>query len=210
MLLHASSPIRPDLTSWTYETYERKTPSFQFDTFTALVSLWHSKKRGKDLPAWHDFDPADLRCWMGAIAIWRRGQSHPGITTRLVGPTSTTLDRTHGRECNAAFSQEPKSQRREADYLCSLLERGNLGRERGTLALVDGKTRAVEVLSLPFADDGTKVSHLLSIHNLCAAAPRQVGEIFLPTPASLAAQRQIGRTALSRDEHRIGLTGIAT
>ncbi|MGO1118503.1 hypothetical protein ACTL6U_07360 [Rhodovibrionaceae bacterium A322] len=174
MLLRPSLAVTPDLSSWSYESYLRETPSFQFDIFTSLVSLWRSKKQDRALPAWRDFDPTDLRSWMGAIAIWQNGQlPQPQITNRLFGHKAGAdpLDPHPAASDLPAVSDHDRA--REANYLSLLVEQGLLGRERGTLHLSDGALKKVEILSLPFADDGQTVSHLLSVHTFSDPASAQ-------------------------------------
>ena len=54
---------------WNYHTFERFSDPSEFGQFASLVSLWRSKWKGDDLPAWRDFDFHDFKDWYGWLLV---------------------------------------------------------------------------------------------------------------------------------------------
>lgn len=54
---------------WVFEYFDReKAPSF-FGEFQPLVELWQSKRHGRKVPSWSDFDFYDFKGWHGLLSV---------------------------------------------------------------------------------------------------------------------------------------------
>ena len=54
---------------WHFQSYDRYSDPAVFEEFESLVTLWRSKWKGEDLPAWRDFSFEDFKDWYGWLIV---------------------------------------------------------------------------------------------------------------------------------------------
>ncbi|MDH3472908.1 MAG: PAS domain-containing protein [Rhodospirillales bacterium] len=148
--------------NWTYELFVPDTPPEEFGGFAPLIRLWQGKREERRLPAWSDFDFYDFKGWHGSVAVQEVIAEPFDLRCRLWGSHLTQVlgaDNTGKRfsELGSTYTENDLS------YLHELCRCGAIGKSHGSLDWLQRHYKSVAFVDLPLADDGTTVSHLLTV-----------------------------------------------
>lgn len=162
--------------NWGYTIHELNSPPAEFDQFEGFVRLWNDKRRDGMLPAWHDFELADLEAWWGWVTVmdleFISEDSQIGIDAhyRLWGSKLTDLlgsDLTgksiHSREASYGVLDSGFSNH-DFRLFRDLVNGPAIGRSSGTIFWEKHRSyRSLTNIRLPLADDGKTVDKLVCV-----------------------------------------------
>jgi hypothetical protein len=130
--------------------------------FAALYRLWESKRAGRTYPARGDFDPIELKDWLGRITLIDVLHETPmDFRYRLCGSRTVDqygLDLTGRRLSEACFIGTPATAQKA---MTELVRIGRVRYRNDPVEDVRGFASMRERLYLPLAEDGTTINMLL-------------------------------------------------
>ena len=133
----------------------------------ALARLWSRKASGKRLPAREDFDPAELRPWLGRLMLLDVVENGKDFRYRLHG---TSLVELFGEDLTGCAVGELDLKRRStlmAEYRKAFETRSP--QYVPSKALAEKEHLHIAKLVLPLASDGERVDKLMvSVYSLSA------------------------------------------
>ena len=66
----AGAHIWKDTGKWTFTHYDPDIDPALLPHFSKLIEIWQSKRQGRRVPAWQDFDFYDFKGWHGYISVY--------------------------------------------------------------------------------------------------------------------------------------------
>lgn len=88
---------------WQYHYFELDVEPSTLPRFTSLIDIWNSKREGRNVPAWRDFDFYDFVGWHGSVSIYEIFHDPFNFRIRLSG---TKVDDIYKRMMKGATKQE--------------------------------------------------------------------------------------------------------
>ena len=149
---------------WTYEYFEPDVDPASVPTFSDLLAMWQSKRRGRRVPARSDFSFYDFKGWHGWVCIHEVRYDPFDYTVRLSGSSIDSLyglsTQGFGREeMNEVYSEQII--RDEFDeFACRNLLISYID---GPLNIKDRTFTNVRYLELPVSDDGKRADHTIEV-----------------------------------------------
>jgi hypothetical protein len=147
---------------WKYEYFEPDIDPSTIPEFASLLKIWQSKRAGRRVPAWSDFDFYDFKGWHGWLMVYEVSYDPFDYTVRLSG---TNVDELYGfstqgynrQQMNRVYAET--AVRDEFDEMtCRNLVISYI---TGPLN-IEGKTfNRVSYLELPLSDEGERASYTI-------------------------------------------------
>lgn len=151
------------LDRWSYYHYPADADAGQFGRAASLVELWHTKKAGRALPSWADFDFFDFVGWHGWISIFEIRHNPLDWQCRLSGTYvdqltgSTFQNKTRDEVFDHAITDGSLA------FFEHTLKAGVIGWSVGPINRVGREHTNVQYIELPCSNDGRQVDHTIEV-----------------------------------------------
>lgn len=149
--------------------FDVDTPASEFGTFETFVALWHSKRHGRTVPSWQEFEFEDFQGWHGWVCVFEIVEDDEfDLFARLWG---TNIVRLLGFEMTGKFMRRQKHDTGEEgagydqddmDFWQTLKRDCVIGVTDGRLSAGTGRYVRYKDIFLPLSTDGETVDVLLS------------------------------------------------
>lgn len=147
---------------WRYEYFEPGIAPSSIPEFASLLKIWQSKRGGRRVPSWADFDFYSFKGWHGWLCVYDVTYDPFDYTVRLSG---TEIDELYG------FSIKNFDRKRMNEVLAETAVRDEFDEmncRNLTIAYITGPLNVqnrtynrVSYLELPLSDDGEKAQHTI-------------------------------------------------
>lgn len=148
--------------AWRYHYFQPDVDAAEIGPFESLVRIWQSKRDGRRVPAWRDFDFYDFKGWHGKLTVYDVRYDPFDFTTRLSG---TEIDQMFGRTLTGlerkdfnAFYLRDSAMDAYSEFICRGLY---IAYAEGPLNMVGKEFQRVRYLELPLSDDGVRAQHTI-------------------------------------------------
>lgn len=147
---------------WKYEFFEPDIDPATIPEFESLLKVWQSKRAGRRVPSWADFDFYDFKGWHGWICIYDVVYDPFDYSVRLSGTRIDELygfptkgyDRKRMNEVYAETALRDEFDEMNCRHLTIACITGPLN--------VEGKTyNRVSYLELPLSNDGKRAQNTI-------------------------------------------------
>jgi len=145
--------------SFSYFKPDENSPELHL--FKDLIDVWQSKRRGRYVPAWSDFDFFDFKGWHGYLAIYDIFYDPFDYRTRLTG---VQFDDLLGRNMTGKNREEFMELAVEDEFADKFYEmacREMLIAHTKGVNVKGREHRKVEFLELPLSDDGRRATQTI-------------------------------------------------
>ena len=148
--------------NWKNQLFEPDMDPRQLPAFEGLIRIWQSKRDGRRVPSWSDFDFFDFEGWHGYINVFDVSYDPFDYRTRLAG---TAIEEMYGRTLNN-FTREDFLQyyadEEEADPVSEHICRNLLILySQGPLNFHGRDFITVDYIELPLSDDGERAQNTI-------------------------------------------------
>jgi len=147
---------------WRYSYFEPEVDASQFPKFTNLIEIWQSKRNGRRVPAWKDFDFYDFKGWHGKLSVYDISYDPYGYTVRLSG---VQIDEIYHRTMKGVTNIEMNDlavHHEDADQFYEMACRKlYITNTIGPLNVRNLDYKEIEFFELPLSDDGIKATHTI-------------------------------------------------
>ena len=147
---------------WVYEYFERDVELEALPGFEELVRLWRDRCRGREVPAWSDFDVFDFEGWHGFISVFEISYDPFDYSFTLSG---TEVDGVFGRTMTGVKGSDLADARVEHPETMEFYEmtcsRMLISRTAGGINLKGREHVQATFVELPLSDDGIRATHTL-------------------------------------------------
>lgn len=161
---------------WRYYYYEPDVDPAIFPEFAGLLEIWQSKRNGRRVPAWKDFDFYDFVGWHGKLSIYEIRYEPYDYTVRLSG---THIDEMYQRTMKGIKLDDMRKMFIEQDNSEEFYEMAcrNLciTHTFGPLNVKNLDYKEVEFFELPLSDDGIRATHTIEAALPVGQAGQQSG-----------------------------------
>ncbi len=147
---------------WRYNYFEPDVDPEKIPGFKSLLEIWQSKRNGRRVPAWRDFDFYDFVGWHGKLSVYEVTYDPFDYKVRLSG---TLVDEFFNRPMKGQTLQERQE---EAIHFDDTLELCQMACTRllitttiGPLNVKEHDYKMVEFMELPLSDTGERATHTI-------------------------------------------------
>ena len=127
-----------------------------------LLKFWESKRNGRQFPSKTDFDPLELKPWLGNLEILDvTNEVPPRYRFRLVGTNINNID---GEDITGRYADDVFSEHYDtivADFDKALLKKGPYYKFNAWVENLKGYQMRYDKLVLPLSKDGSSIDMLL-------------------------------------------------
>ncbi|MEQ8443011.1 MAG: hypothetical protein RIM33_14745 [Alphaproteobacteria bacterium] len=152
----------PTPARWTYRSFEPDMAAEELPRFEELIRLWQSRRNGRRVPAWRDFDFLDFKGWHGLISVYEITYDPFDWKVRLSG---TCVDHVFGQARTGKTRSELYADALEEEEATAFYEKACADQmiclTRGPINLQDRDFHWVEFLELPCSDGPEVATHTI-------------------------------------------------
>jgi len=154
----------PTKNAWDYHYFEPDMDPAELPVFESLIRIWQSKRNGRRVPSWADFDFFDFKGWHGDVTVYDVTYDPFDYVTRLSG---TRMDELFGRtltnlnreDFNKLYARDSETDSFSA-FICENLY---ISYSEGSLNAAGKEFKPVLYLELPLSDDGVRAQHTIEV-----------------------------------------------
>jgi hypothetical protein len=152
-----------DANPWDLQLYPLNKAAESFPSLCPFYELWLSKRSGREMPAWQDFDFRDFRGWHGWISVEDISHEPFDLRMRLWG---SQLALAYGYELTGRLMSQTIElrglQQRDIDFLKAVCQDRQVGIASGTVDWREREYVRVYRLFLPCGREGERPDILLT------------------------------------------------
>lgn len=147
---------------WTYTHFDPEIDPSRLPSFAGLIATWQSKRNGRRVPAWRDFDFYDFKGWHGYISVYDVSYEPFDWVLRLSG---TQVDELYERPLKGMTLKERNEIAVDFDNAVDFCEITCtdllIAHTKGPLNIKNQDFKWVEYLELPCSDGGSRATHTI-------------------------------------------------
>lgn len=151
-----------EIDRWRYHYYEPDESAEEFPNFASLHDIWRSKRNGRRVPAWKDFDFYDFVGWHGKLSIYEIRYDPFDYTVRLSG---TNIDEMYQRNMKGVQLDDMRElileQNNSEEFYEMTCRNLCIAKTFGPLNVKNLDYKEVEFLEFPLSDDGIRATHTI-------------------------------------------------
>lgn len=159
---------------WVYEYFELDEPAENFGHFQSAYELWDSKREGRRLPSWADFDFFDFKGWHGKVNVAEISYDPFDFKFTLFGVDFVDLYKEDFTGKSSKYvERNNKFYDEEMAFLKMTAVEQKIARTAGVMPWNNSYYRKATLVDFPLSSDGEKVTHtleFLQVHQASADA----------------------------------------
>lgn len=165
--------IWKDTGTWVYHQFDPDLNPGDLPEFQQVIELWQSKRKGRLVPSWSDFDFYDFKGWHSRVAIYDIFYNPFNWRIRLSGGT---IDQVYGKSMTNTTMEELRNEAIDYDLAAQFYEitcqNLQVTVTHGPPNLKNRDFVEVIFLELPCSDNGDFATHTIEAIHLLRASEK--------------------------------------